>query len=69
MWKGQDVWPDKQWIWSKDRVDIALANDEIVANETDGKLNIRVKQYLKDENGQIRKTKSLSLSLSVRRSI
>ena len=61
MWKGKEIWPDKQWIWSKDRVEEALANDEIVVNETDGKLNVRVKQYLKDESGRIRKTKPLSL--------
>lgn len=61
MWKGQEIWPDKQWIWSKERVENALANDEIVVNETDGKLNVRVKQYLKDESGRMRKTKPLSL--------
>ncbi|CUQ65505.1 site-specific DNA-methyltransferase [Candidatus Nitrospira inopinata] len=60
-WKGQEIWPDKQWLWSKERVDAALANDEIVVNETDGKLNVRVKQYLRDERGQMRKTKPLSL--------
>jgi adenine-specific DNA-methyltransferase len=60
-WKGQDIWPNKQWLWSKERVDAALANDEIVVNETDGKLNVRVKQYLKDEAGNIRKTKPLSI--------
>jgi adenine-specific DNA-methyltransferase len=62
-WKGSDIWPDKQWLWSKDRVAAALANDEIVVNETDGKLNVRVKQYLKDESGHIRKTKPLSLMI------
>lgn len=61
LWKGQEIWPDKQWLWSKNRVDAALANDEIVVNETDGKLNVRVKQYLRDERGQMRKTKPLSL--------
>ena len=60
-WKGKDIWPDKQWIWSRERVEAALANDEIVVNETDGKLNVRVKQYLRDENGKLRKTKPLSL--------
>jgi len=63
QWKGSEIWPDKQWLWSKDRVEAALANDEIVVNETEGKLNVRVKQYLKDEHGQIRKTKPLSLMI------
>ncbi len=62
-WKGKEIWPDKQWIWSKERVDAAIANDEIVVNETDGKLNVRVKQYMRDENGQPRKVKPLSLMI------
>jgi adenine-specific DNA-methyltransferase len=61
VWRGQEIWPDKQWIWSKERVEEALANDEIVVNESGGQLNVRVKQYLKDENGSIRKTKPLSI--------
>lgn len=60
-WKGKEIWPEKQWLWSKERVEAALANDEIVVNETDGKLNVRVKQYLKDEHGNVRKTKPLSI--------
>jgi len=63
LWKGKEIWPEKQWLWSKERVEAALANDEIVVNETNGKLNVRVKQYLKDESGQIRKTKPLSLMI------
>lgn len=62
-WKGKEIWPEKQWLWSKERVEAALANDEIVVNQTDGKLNVRVKQYLKDESGQVRKTKPLSLMI------
>ena len=63
LWKGKEIWPDKQWIWSKERVDAAIANDEIVVNETDGKLNVRVKQYIRDEDGQFRKVKPLSLMI------
>jgi adenine-specific DNA-methyltransferase len=60
---GKEIWPDKQWIWSKERVDAAIANDEIVINETNGKLNLRVKQYMRDENGLPRKVKPLSLMI------
>ena len=63
IWKGKEIWPDKQWLWSKDRVEAAIANDEIVVNETDGKLNVRVKQYLRDENGEVRKMKPVSILL------
>jgi adenine-specific DNA-methyltransferase len=61
IWQGKEIWPEKQWIWSRERVEAAPANDEIVVNESDGKLSVRVKQYLRDENRQIRKTKPLSL--------
>lgn len=59
--KGREIWPEQQWIWSKDRVEHAIANDEVVVNETRGKLSVRAKQYLKDESGQIREMKPLSL--------
>ncbi len=58
---GREIWPEKQWIWSKDRVEAAIANDEVVVNESDGKFSVRVKQYLKDESGQMREMKPLSL--------
>jgi adenine-specific DNA-methyltransferase len=60
-WKGQEIWPEKQWLWSKERVQAALDNNEIVVNETDGTLNVRVKQYLRDEAGQMRKAKPVSI--------
>lgn len=58
---GKEIWPEKQWIWSRERVEAAIANDEVVVNETNGKLSVRVKQYLKDEKGQMREMKPLSL--------
>lgn len=63
QWQGKEIWPDKQWLWSRERVEEAIRNDDIVLNETDGKLHIRVKQYLKDENGDYRLTKPLSLMI------
>lgn len=61
LWKGKEIWPEKQWIWSKERVEEALKNDEIVINETNGKFSVRMKQYLKDENGLIRQAKPISI--------
>ena len=58
---GREIWPDKQWIWERTKVEAAIANDEVVVNETDGKVSVRVKQYLKDENGIMREKKPLSL--------
>lgn len=59
--EGKEIWPDKQWIWSRERLYEAYEKDEIVINEKDGKYSVRFKQYLKDENGRIRKGKPLSL--------
>jgi len=59
--EGQEIWPEKQWIWAKDRFEAAYRNNEIVINQTDGKFSVRVKQYLRDENGVERLGKPLSL--------
>jgi adenine-specific DNA-methyltransferase len=61
VWNGKEIWPEKQWIWSRERVEAALANDEIVVNEGEGRPGVRVKQYLRDDDGKVRKTKPLSL--------
>ena len=58
---GIEIWPDKQWIWEKDRLYRAYERGEVVINEKDGKYSIRFKQYLRDENGVLRKGKPLSL--------
>ena len=59
--EGHKIWPEKQWIWSKDRFDTAYMNNEIVINQANGKFSVRVKQYLRDENGVERLGKPLSL--------
>jgi adenine-specific DNA-methyltransferase len=61
IYKGVEILPDKQWIWSRERVEEAIANDEVVFHEKDNKISVRVKQYLKDEKGNLRKTKPLSI--------
>lgn len=58
---GREIWPEKQWIWSRERIEAAIANDEVVVNEGSGKLSVRVKQYLRDENGDMREMKPLSI--------
>ena len=59
--KGKEIWPQKQWIWSENRVEKAIANDEVVFNEAGDSYNPRVKQYLRDENGNMRKGKPVSI--------
>ena len=58
---GVEIWPDKQWIWEKKRLYDAYQKGDIVINENNGKYSVRFKQYLRDENGVMRKGKPLSL--------
>jgi adenine-specific DNA-methyltransferase len=61
LYKGQEIWPNKQWVWSKERMEEAIKNNNVEFTESNGKYSIRAKQYLKDENGSIRKGKPLSI--------
>ena len=61
--EGEEIWPNKQWIWSRERVEEAYRNNEIVIKKNDGKHSVRVKQYLRDESGNERLTKPLSIFL------
>ncbi|MEK4086088.1 site-specific DNA-methyltransferase [Psychrobacillus sp. FSL K6-1415] len=59
---GEEIWPEKQWWWDKERVITALENGELEYVKTKkGTYTVHTKQYLKDENGVIRKTKAQSL--------
>lgn len=61
--KGKEIWPEKQWIWAKERLFEAQRNNQLTFSEKDGKWSVRFKQYLKDENGRIRKAKPISIFL------
>lgn len=59
---GEEIWPEKQWWWDRDRVMTALEKGELEYVKTKkGTYTVHTKQYLKDENGVIRKTKAQSL--------
>ena len=59
---GTDVWPKRQWRWGKDRVAEALRSNEIEFSKTaSGDWVLSSKQYLKDEDGNIRKTKPFTI--------
>jgi adenine-specific DNA-methyltransferase len=61
-WQGEEIWPEKQWQWSRDRVEQALADNELVFNkQDDGGWSVRYKQYLRDENGIERGSKLYSV--------
>lgn len=49
---GEEIWPEKQWLWSKERVAEAQRNNELVFNKMrDGRWSVRFKRYLKDDSG------------------
>jgi adenine-specific DNA-methyltransferase len=58
---GREVWPEKQWQWSKDRVLKALANNELVITEKGKKVTVSYKQYLRDADGDERGRKPTSI--------
>jgi len=61
-YEGEQIWPEKQWQWSKTRVQQAQANNELVFKKSsDGTWSVRYKQYLRDEDGIERGTKPFSI--------
>ena len=61
VYNEEEIYPNKQWVWSKERLQKAIDNNEVVFNKkNDGGYSVRSKQYLKDENGVERKGKPLS---------
>ena len=64
---GETIYPPKggRWIWSKEKFDTAYRNNEIVISKTASGHSVRFKQYLKDENGVMRKGTPLSLITTV----
>ena len=59
---GTKVYPRRQWLWSKERTYDAIKNNEIEFTQgKDGNWVVSSKQYLKDENGNIRQAKMLSI--------
>lgn len=59
---GRVIAPKRQWIWSKERVQDAIAKDNLeIIEKTDGSYSVRFKQYEKDENGVRSRTKPFSI--------
>lgn len=58
---GREIWPEKQWQWSQERVIKAQANDEIAIAEKAGKISVSYKQYLRDAEGEERRRKPYSI--------
>ncbi|MDO6732465.1 site-specific DNA-methyltransferase [Marinovum sp. 2_MG-2023] len=59
---GTEVWPKRQWLWARDRVEKAILDGELEFNKSvDGEYTIHSKQYLKDKSGEMRQGKPLSV--------
>ena len=59
---GTEVWPKRQWLWAKERVEQAIIDGELEFNKSaDGEYTIHSKQYLKDKFGEMRQAKPLSI--------
>lgn len=59
--QGEEIWPEKQWQWSKERVLAALSNDELSIEKRRGRWSVNYKQYLKSNDGEERGSKLYSI--------
>lgn len=58
---GGELWPKRQWWWSKERTLQALSEDKLVFTEYKGEISVSYKQYLYSENGEKRGRKPFSI--------
>ena len=59
---GVEIRPNKQWVWSKERMEKAIENNDVEFSlQKDGSYSVRSKSYLYDENGRMRRGKPVSL--------
>ena len=61
IYEGEEIWPEKQWQWSKERAYKALENNELVLSKKKDGWSVEYKQYLKDEDGIVRGAKPYSI--------
>jgi adenine-specific DNA-methyltransferase len=59
--EGEEIWPEKQWQWSKEKTFKALENNELVFTKKKNGWTVDYKQYLKDEDGKVRGSKPYSV--------
>lgn len=58
---GTEIWPKRQWLWSKERTYEALKNNELEITSGKEGWVVSSKQYLRDSDGSIRPAKMLSI--------
>lgn len=57
----EEIWPEKQWQWSKERAEVAQANDELIFKKRGDKWTVSYKQYLRSTDGHERGAKPFSI--------
>ena len=64
---GTDIWPKKQWLWSRERVEKAQVENKLVFNfnEKENTWSVRFKGYLLDEDGDEKLGKPTTVILDV----
>lgn len=59
---GSEIWPRRQWVWGKDKVENALREGRLkIYKGKDETWKVRHKQYEKDENGEQRRVKPFTV--------
>ena len=56
-----EIWPERQWLWSKDRVLQSIKENGLIFIENGDRRTVNYKQYLRDEDGVERGEKPFSL--------
>jgi len=61
--EGNEIWPRKQWLWSRKRVELAQKENKLVFNyiEKEDRWSVRFKGYLYDEAGEVKLGKPTSI--------
>lgn len=59
---GTEVLPKRQWWWARERVEAALANNDLYfSKDKAGEWSVQYKQYLRDDSGEERRSKPFSI--------
>ncbi len=58
---GDEIWPERQWLWSKERVLKAIEDKGVVFITNGERRTVNYKQYLRDEEGVERGEKPFSV--------
>jgi len=63
--ENQEIWPKKQWLWSRERVEKAQKENKLTFNynEKEGTWSIRFKGYLYEEDGSEKEGKPTTLMI------